>query len=84
MAGTANKPEWEDVPFVTVFKPCCPHCRSEDYHRLKTLDNGDDSATKRVECRRCSRRYRIVSEPLPVSGEFITWPDTIADSEGEA
>jgi hypothetical protein len=61
---------WEDAPIVTVHAPACLRCYSEDYSRLKTIDNGDESKTKRVVCRRCGQRYLILIEPLPVSGNL--------------
>ncbi len=75
--STPNVTPWDETPIVTVFAPACPYCRSEDYHRLKTMDNGDNSRTKRVECRRCQARYCIAIEPLPVSGNWTIWPDRI-------
>ena len=68
---------WPETPLVTVYAPACPECRSEDYDRSKTKSNGDGSRTKLVECRRCGCRFRIVIEPLPVSGNWTVWPATI-------
>jgi hypothetical protein len=74
MEVTTDDTPWTSAPIVKTFIPACPYCRSEDYERSKTLSGGDGSSTKRVECRSCGRRYCITLEPLPVSGEWTTWP----------
>lgn len=68
------KPSWSDAPLVFVQKPTCPLCGSVDYQRIRTEDNGDGSTTKKVKCRSCDARFKIVYELLPETGN--AWLDT--------
>ena len=69
--------EWEAAPVVTVFRACCPHCRSESYKADKTKNIGDDIRMLHAVCRTCGKPFKINREPMPELGEFILWPVTI-------
>lgn len=53
---------WSTAPLVFVIRPACPVCGSTDYVRTRTDDNGDGSATKKVICKGCGGRYKIILE----------------------
>lgn len=58
---------WADAPVVFVDVPRCPLCGATGYDKVRTEANGDGTATKKVRCRGCARRYKIVGE-LPETG----------------
>lgn len=69
---------WASTPIITIYAATCPHCKAQEhYDRDRTDDNGDGSRTKKAICRTCGKRFRIVIEPLPVSGSWVQWPGTI-------
>jgi hypothetical protein len=58
---------WDTAPMIFVVRPACPACGRLDYRRVRTEDNGDGSATRKVICKGCSAKYKIVVE-LPETG----------------
>jgi transcriptional regulator NrdR family protein len=58
--------------FVTL--PTCPTCGSTKYKRSKSESTGEGSSLKKVGCRECGTRYKIVLElPETGNGECGTW-----------
>jgi hypothetical protein len=74
MSRISNTAElvWESAPFVFVPKALCPFCLFDGYIRTRTEAGGDGSVTKKVVCKKCSKRYKIVVE-LPEPGNGV-WP----------
>lgn len=65
-----NRQSWSDAPAVFVVAPACPTCGNRQWRSIRSEDNGDGSKTLRVVCRRCSARFKIVTEPgLPDYGK---------------
>ena len=52
----------------------CPHCGGDDHERVRTCDNGDGTTTRRVLCRNCGERFKILLE-LPEAGSDVIWPE---------
>jgi transcriptional regulator NrdR family protein len=65
---------WLDAVPVFVTIPRCPFCGSRERILIRSMPTETDgSKTKRCVCKRCSRRYLIVSEDsedsLPIFGD---------------
>ena len=58
---------WQDAPTITipVYVPCC-QCGGDEFIAWGGSQNGDDSSTQQVICKRCSRHFKIVRERFPV------------------
>lgn len=66
MAGDTGE-GWADAPIVVVTRPACWHCGDlRPPVIIRSEANGDGSVTRKVVCRRCSLRYKIVVEPPAV------------------
>lgn len=66
---------WESAPMVFVCRPACPHCRSEQYTRVRTEPKeSDGTVTQKAICRTCEKTFLIINETLPESGSEIVWP----------
>lgn len=64
------KAQWQDATTVFIVGPHCPHCRvgKASLVHVRSIQNGDDSVTRRYVCKRCTRRINVVVEPLPEFG----------------
>jgi hypothetical protein len=58
---------WADAPMVVITLPGCPWCGAVKPILVRSEDNGDGSVTRKVICRQCSGRFKIVVE-LPEIG----------------
>jgi hypothetical protein len=68
VVNASSRESWEDVPCVFVPAPTCPSCGSTEYERSKTTGSlSTGGKVKRVRCRECDERYKIVIE-LPETG----------------
>jgi hypothetical protein len=61
---TIDDTPWPAAPCVYVVRPACPACWHEKYIPIRSDANGDDSVTLKAVCRQCSRRFKIVTEPM--------------------
>jgi hypothetical protein len=67
---------WANVPRVFITLPGCPFCGAVRPILTKSDDNGDGSVTRKVICRQCSGRFKIVVE-LPEIGNAQTRSEII-------
>ncbi len=83
--ASADATNWCNTPLVVVERARCPFCASLAYPIItKTEDQGDESIMRKLICRDCSRRWRLVLEPLPVAGNrTLGQPDTGNNLEDE-
>jgi hypothetical protein len=54
---------WADVPTQYIPLPCCQFCSALRPMITRSVANGDGSTTRFCVCRRCSRRFKVVTEP---------------------
>ncbi len=76
MAGQSQQPpriKWNNVPvvYLPVYRAACPRCGGCEFEHVRSMGNGDGSATELAICLSCAGPYKIVREPqFPGSGNY--------------
>lgn len=73
-ATTMNEPDttaWADAPIQFIPIVVCQFCGSPDLMRVRTESGGDGSFSRKLICKKCSRKNLVVYE-LPETGKAVS------------